>query len=118
MYNELSAVNAMGVKMRKSFNLQRYMKKAFYEGVRGYWCNNSRAWPNCLKEKMDGVGKSKQEAYAECMYEYNTWDKGKWATTYVPVRRDSANPRVDHNTPGSKDSLIKPVKQGPQQAGR
>jgi len=104
--------------MKKSFNLQKFMKKAFYEGVRGYWCINSRAWPNCLKEKMDGNNKSKQEAYAECMLEYNTWDKGKWATTYIPVRPDAGNPRVDNTTPGSKAPMVRPVKQGPQEKGR
>ena len=51
---------------------------------------------------MDGKNKSKQEAYTECIQEYNDWAKDKWAMTYSECYPDSGNPRVDHATPGSK----------------
>lgn len=88
--------------MSKVFNLQKFYKKAYYDDVRGYWNRNSRAWPNCLKEKMDGKGKSKQDAYNECLKEFNTWDKGKWLLTYSECYADSGEERIDHATPGSK----------------
>jgi len=86
---------------KKSFNLQRYMKKAFYEGVQGYWSVNSRCWPNCLKEKMDGKNKGQQEAYNSCIDEYNNWDKGKWSMTYGGVRPDAMNYRRNVSTPAA-----------------
>lgn len=88
--------------MNKVFNLHRFYKKAYYDDVRGSWSRGSRAWPNCLKVKMDGKDKSQQEAYQECIKEYNTWGKDKWLFTYTQCQPDSKNPRVDHATPGTK----------------
>jgi len=87
---------------KQSFNLKKFYKKAFYEGDRGYWLRNSRAWPNCLKLKMDGDNKSKHEAYQECIGEYNEWPHDKWLLSYSASYTDSADVRVDHATSGSK----------------
>ena len=64
--------------MNKVFNLNKFYKKAFYEGDRGYWLRNSRAWPNCIKCKIQSKNKSRHEAYQECMEEYNQWEQDKW----------------------------------------
>jgi len=88
--------------IKNAFNLKSFMKKAFYEGIQGYWSVNSRCWPNCQKAKMDGKDKSKHEAYMECLDEYNKWDKAKWAQTYGECNSDSGEPKIDRATPGTK----------------
>ena len=69
--------------MNNNFNLKKFYKKAFYEGDRGYWLRNSRAYPNCIKLKMENKGLGRQEAYDECISEYNEWEDGKWLLTYA-----------------------------------
>lgn len=88
---------------KQSFNLKKFYKKAFYEGDRGYWLRNSRAWPNCLKLKMDGKNKSKHEAYQECIGEYNEWPHDKWLLSYSACYAGSDS--IDHVTPGSKSPV-------------
>jgi len=92
--------------MKISFNLNKFQKQAFYEGARGYSLRNSRCWPNCLKEKMNGKNKSQHEAYEGCLGEYNDWDTGKWLSTYSGTRPDSGNERDDLVTPGAKDLKV------------
>ena len=93
--------------MKTSFNLKKFQKQAFYDGARGYALRNSRCWPNCLKEKMDGKNKSQHEAYQACFSEYNNWDTGKWLSTYSGTQPDSGNVRVNHATPGAKSLRVK-----------
>ena len=89
--------------MKKAFNLKNYMTKtAFYDDARGYILKGSRAWPNCIKHKMDGDKKSKQEAYMSCIEEYNTWDSGKFVLTYTESYPDAIKNRSEKVTPGSQ----------------
>jgi hypothetical protein len=83
------------------FNLQKYIKKAFYEDDRGYWNMGSRAWPNCLKSKMDKDKKGPQEAYESCLKEYNEANRAKWLLTYSGGYDDINNPNEDEGTPAA-----------------
>lgn len=85
--------------MKKVFNLKKFRKKSYYEGDRGYWQRDTRAWSNCLKKKMDGKDKSYQDAYNECLKEYNDLEKDKWLFEYTECDSDSKNDRIDHSTP-------------------
>jgi hypothetical protein len=89
--------------MNKVFNLKAFYKKAYYEDVKGYMNGNDRAWPNCLKQKMDGKNKNQQEAYLDCLKEYNEWPKDKWDLTYTGTKNDSEEVRPDQKTPGAKE---------------
>ena len=88
--------------MKKAFNLKKYVKTAFYEGVQGYWAVNSRCWPNCLKSKTDGTGKSWEVARCECTEEYNIWETDKWAYKYTSCLNDSKNKIVPFELPGQE----------------
>jgi len=84
------------------FNLQTYFKKAFYEGDRGYWQRQGRAWANCYKLKSD-QGMSPQEAWNSCLEEYNNVSaKGKWALNYSSDQDDKKKPYFDAKTPSLK----------------
>ena len=84
---------------KNTFNLQGFLKKAFYEDVRGYWVAQGRAQQNCYKCKSDeGVGP--QEAWQSCLEEYNTAsDKNTWVLDYSSDIEDKESPRLDAKTP-------------------
>ncbi|MFW5879490.1 MAG: hypothetical protein ACOCUV_01565 [bacterium] len=80
--------------MKKVFNLKQFRKQAYYEDGRGYSQRNTRAWTNCIKSKMDGEGKSAQEAHNDCIKEYNEWEKDKWLFEYTKCDADSNKERI------------------------
>ena len=85
--------------MKKTFNLKKHIKKAFYEDDRGYMQDQSRAWMNCYKQKCD-MGKSPQEAWNECKDEYQTSKKdGNWAIKYTSMKDDTEQKYFDAKTP-------------------
>jgi len=89
--------------MRKNFNLKKYfLRTAFYDDARGYALVGSRAWPNCIKHKMDGDKKSRHEAYTECIKEYNEGSKDEWLLKYTESYPDNITKRTDKPTKGSK----------------
>lgn len=90
---------------KKSFNLSKFMKKSFYEGAKGYIVENERCMANCIKSKMSGKNKSRQEAYTECYKEYNTWDKGKWSKKYTACDLDFKSEDGCGNTPAAEAIL-------------
>ena len=92
--------------MKKTFNLQKHIKKAFYDGDRGYWLRGSRGWCNCLKHKTDGKSQGKQEAYEECIHEYNNWDSAKWLLTYSECYADDLDDRIDKPSGKSKGQQV------------
>ena len=67
--------------MKKTFNLKQYTKKAFYEGAQGYIKPQTRAWQNCYKCKSD-KGKGPQEAWDECLKEYQEFSSSDWSLKY------------------------------------
>ena len=68
--------------MKKSFNLKKYIKTAFYDDARGYMQSQTRAWMNCYKQQCDNK-KQPQEAWNTCLEEYQkTANKGKWLMDY------------------------------------
>ncbi len=67
--------------MIKAFNLKQYTKKAFYEGAQGYMKPQTRAWQNCYKCKSD-EGKGPQDAWNECLKEYQEAGSSNWAVKY------------------------------------
>lgn len=87
--------------MTQPFNLQKFLKVAYYDDARGLVSRNSRAWPHCIRMKMEKGKKSNQEAIEECIKEYNTMDEGEWMTTYVEAYPDSKAPRVKNETPAA-----------------
>jgi hypothetical protein len=92
--------------MNKTFNLKAFLKKAFYDDGRGYMLRGSRGWPNCVKTIMDSKNKSRQEAYMECIKQYNELGQDKWLSTYVPSYAESIMPRNDKPTSGSKGQQV------------
>ena len=86
----------------KSFNLKKYIKKAFYDDDRGYWNPQTRAWMNCYKCKSD-EGKGPQEAWNNCLEEYNdSSKKGNWALDYTSDKDDVDHPYFDAKTPDAQ----------------
>jgi len=74
--------------MKKSFNLNTFRKKAFYEGIQGYWNDQTKACQVCYKYKYD-EGKTPQEAWQECIEEYNTAaDKAEWLKKICGQQKD------------------------------
>ena len=74
--------------MKKSFNLQKYIKTAFYEDVRGYWNGQSRAWMNCYKLKCD-KGMEPQAAWNGCLADYQkSASKSTWVLDYASDKID------------------------------
>jgi hypothetical protein len=69
--------------MKTSFNLQKFLKKAYYEDGRGLLqTHGQRPFMNCQKQKLDS-GKGAQEAWQECLSEYQTLAKGEWKFKYA-----------------------------------
>jgi hypothetical protein len=90
--------------MEKSFNLRRHIKKAFNEGVKGYWDSQSRAWMNCYKCHSD-QGKGPQEAWNRCLEEFqDTEKKGDWSLNYIASDDDAPKPYLDAKTPSVSEN--------------
>ena len=70
-----------------TFNLNQFMKKAYYEDAQGLMQTQSRSWMNCYKIKVS-AGISPQEAIASCMDEYQTLDNGNWAFKYSSTKNN------------------------------
>ena len=66
----------------KNFNLNKFNKKAFYEGGKGQTQRQTRAMMNCYKAKLD-AGKSAQDAWESCLNEYGDKDQADWALKYA-----------------------------------
>lgn len=66
---------------KTSFNLSKFLKKAFYDDGKGLIQTQSRSWMNCSKQKRD-AGKGAQEAWQECLKEYQTLAGGEWKFKY------------------------------------
>jgi len=71
--------------MKKLFNLKQYTKKAFYEGAQGYMKPQTRAMQNCYKCKSE-EGKSPQEAWKDCLEEYQEAGSSDWSLKYASVK--------------------------------
>lgn len=92
---------------KKSFNLKKYIKKAFYEDGRGYMNAQTRSWQNCYKTKSD-KGKNPQEVWNDCMKEFQTaTDKSKWLLDYGADKDDGKKPYNDAKTPAAQKILKK-----------
>ena len=74
----------------KTFNLNKFRKKAFYEDGKGQVQRQTRAMMNCYKAKL-ASGMSAQESWAGCLEEYNIGNKADWATKYA---KSSAGKRI------------------------
>jgi len=69
------------------FNLNTFMKKAYYEDAKGLMQNQSRSWMNCYKLKVSS-GMPPQEAITSCTEEYQTLDGGNWAFKYASKKNN------------------------------
>ena len=87
--------------MNNTFNLKKYIKKAFYEGASGYAVGQTRAWMNCYKQKSDQK-KGPQEAWNSCMEEYQKEaSKTKWLLNYGGAS-EGAKPELSAKTPAAQ----------------
>jgi len=68
--------------MKHSFNLNKFLKKAYYEDGKGLMQTQGRSWSNCSKQKMDS-GMGAQEAWQTCLKEYQTLAGGEWKFKYA-----------------------------------
>lgn len=85
--------------MKKAFNLKRFVRTAFYDDNRGDMQGQTRCMQNCYKRKAD-KNMSPQEAWEECLKEYNsTKDKEKWILSYSGASDEADKPRSDSKTP-------------------
>lgn len=64
------------------FNLHKFRKKAFYEGAKGQMFRQKRVMMDCYKAKLKS-GQSAQEAWQNCLDEFNDSADGNWATKYA-----------------------------------
>lgn len=88
--------------MKKVFNLQKYIKTAFYEDVRGYWNSQTRAWQNCYKQKSDN-GMPPQEAWNDCLGDYQkAINKAEWVLSYTGAKDKGPKPYLDSKTPAAR----------------
>ena len=71
---------------RKTFNLRKEIKKAFYEGAQGYMKPLTRAWMNCYKCKSQ-EGKTPNTAWNECLSEYQEAGSSNWAIKYSSTEK-------------------------------
>ena len=67
--------------MKKSFNLQKFQKQAFYEGAKAQIHNQSRCMMNCYKSKLE-KGNGAQKAWQSCVDEYNNSKDSDWSLKY------------------------------------
>ena len=88
--------------MKQSFNLKKYIKKAFYDDARGHMMGETRAWMNCYKQQCDKK-KGPQEAWNICLEEYQkTAEKGKWLMNYGANKEKGAKPEFSAKTPAAQ----------------
>ena len=88
--------------MKQSFNLKKYIKKAFYDDARGYMQGQTRAWMNCYKQQCDKK-KGPQDAWNTCMEEFQkTAEKDRWLLNYGADKDEGTKPYVDAKTPAAK----------------
>ena len=88
--------------MKQSFNLKKYIKKAFYDDARGHMQSQTRAWQNCYKQQCDKK-KGPQEAWNICLEEYQkTADKGKWMLSYSGAKDEGTKINFDAKTPAAQ----------------
>jgi len=93
--------------MKKSFNLKKYIKKAFYDDGRGYMNAQTRSWQNCYKAKSD-KGSQPQEAWNDCMKEFQeASDKSKWLINYGADKDEGAKPYNNAKTPAAQKIIKK-----------
>lgn len=67
--------------MKLTFNLDKFNKKAFYDGGNAAIKSQTRCMMNCYKAKMD-AGKTANEARESCVEEYNNAKNNDWSTKY------------------------------------
>lgn len=88
--------------MKKSFNLKKYIKKAFYDDVRGHMQAQTRAWQNCYKQQCDKK-KQPQEAWNTCLEEYQKAEnKGKWVLSYAGAKDEGIKQPASAKTPAAQ----------------
>ena len=93
--------------MKTVFNLNKYIKQAFYEDGRGSLVTQSRAWKNCYKKKVD-EGMAPQEAWDSCLKEYQvSSDKSKWSLNYSAADDKGPKPYFSAKTPATEKLLKK-----------
>jgi len=63
------------------FNLQKFLKTAYYDDGKGLIQTQSRFWMNCQKQKMDS-GMGAQKSWQSCLEEYQKLSGGEWKTKY------------------------------------
>ena len=71
--------------MKTSFNLQKFRKQAFYDDGRGLSQQMTRACMNCQKAKRE-KGMEAQEAWFQCLEEYNNQKNGEWSLKYSATK--------------------------------
>ncbi len=78
--------------MEKTFNLHHFLQKQAnlsYDGDRGYFLAQTRAWMNCIKCNQN-KNKSAQEAWQACFDEFQKSDgKLSWIQNHVGVEAAS-----------------------------
>ena len=60
-----------------TFNLNKFVKKAFYDDGKGLMQGQTRAWMNCYRNNLKS-GKGAQEAWFNCLEEYQKDSGGDW----------------------------------------
>ena len=68
--------------MKKTFNLNSFRKKAYYEDAKGLMQGQSRSWMNCYKSKVAG-GMAAQKAIESCMAEYQKTNSMDWSLKHA-----------------------------------
>ena len=100
-------------KMEKTFNLKQHMEKQAnmaYEGGRGYFLAQTRAWMNCIKCNQEDK-KSAQESWQSCFDEFQ---KGDGKLSWIQNHMGKAIAEKVKRVAGSdyKDQLKKLVAEG------
>ena len=67
--------------MKQSFNLSKFLKKAYYDDGKGLMQTGTRSFMNCSKQKQDS-GMGAQESWQACLKEYQTLSGGGWKFKY------------------------------------
>jgi hypothetical protein len=91
--------------MKKTFNLKKHRKTAFYEGARGYAQAATRAMQICYKCKTEDSIEP-QNAWQECQNEYNeSTAKGEWIKKYAGFTQEKY--RLNAKTPAVQEIVGK-----------
>jgi hypothetical protein len=91
--------------MKKTFNLKKHRKTAFYEGARGYAQAATRAMQICYKCKTED-GTEAQDAWNDCLNEYNeATAKGDWVEKYAGFTQ--SKDRLNAKTPAVQEIVGK-----------